>query len=154
MNAAGLNGFLIAGVFVVLAVALTGVRQVRRGEVAKHKRSMALAGILVAAFLVSFLVKSAFLGREDFALWSAFHVNNLRVHETFVLFMLVAALVAVNRARRMKDSYNVTRDRSAAPAPEEVVRWHRRAGWTAIVCGGFGFATAVVVLAGMIGRAG
>lgn len=139
---------------VILALAARGVLQVRRGAIDAHKRSMGLAALLVVAFLLSFLVKSAFLGFEDFSTWTRFHVNNLRVHETFVATMLVAAGVAFIRGRRLQTTRLVTKQ-PTDPVPEpRIVARHRRAGWVAIACAGFGFATACIVLYGMVERAG
>ncbi len=57
--------------FVALAgFARAGWQQVKRGDIAAHKRSMTIATCLVVGFLVSYGVKLAFLGREQMALWS------------------------------------------------------------------------------------
>lgn len=138
---------------VILTLAGLGVRAVQRGAVQAHKRLMGSAGFLVVAFLISFLVKSHFLGREDFETWSSAHVWNLRVHETFVLVMLIAGGVAGWAGWGMRGSRNATRDPADPLAPEDRVLRHRRAGWTAAISGVFGLLTAAVVLVGMIQRA-
>ena len=58
--------------------ALSGVQQVRRGQVARHRRSMLTAVWLVVFFVVSYLVKLALLGREDLTVWSAAAIWTLR----------------------------------------------------------------------------
>jgi uncharacterized membrane protein YozB (DUF420 family) len=142
VNMAVMFGFLVVG-----------VRAIRAGEVAKHRRSMLTAGALVIAFLISFLLKSYVIGFEDFTLWSRLAVTNLRVHESFVSLMILAASVALVQAWRMRETRNVTKDREHPMAPDGTVKWHRRAGWTAVVAGAFGLLTAAFVLIGMLQRA-
>ncbi|MEE2673646.1 MAG: DUF420 domain-containing protein [Myxococcota bacterium] len=136
----------------ISALAYRGVRQIRRGEVARHRRSMSTCAVLVGAFLVSYGFKLRFLGREDLGVWSDFHVGNLRIHETCVLAMLAAGIVAITRARKMRDTRSVTRDPASPPAPASTVRWHQRAGWTSVVSAGLGLLTAATVLFGMYSR--
>ena len=107
---------------------------------------------LVVAFLVSYVFKVMLLGREDLAVWSNVYVQTLRFHETCVLVMLVAGAIAITRARRMRGTRNVSRDPAVAPAPESIVKWHRRAGWTAVVGAVAGLLSAGVVLVGMYAR--
>lgn len=136
----------------ITALAIRGVGQIRRGEVARHRRSMLTCAALVGAFLVSYGLKLAFLGRENLAVWSAFHINNLRFHETCVLLMLIAGVVAVTRARKMRDTRSVTRDPASPPAAASTVRWHHRAGWVGVGSAVLGLVTAGVVLLGMYSR--
>lgn len=137
---------------VIAGLVLRGVVHIRRGDVVRHRRAMLTGAWLVAAFLVSYGLKVAFLGREDLSVWSAFQVHTLRLHETCVLAMLVAGSVALTRVRRMRGSRNVTRDPADPPAPESTARWHRRAGWTGVIGALTGLASAGVVLAGMYAR--
>lgn len=141
LNMSVLFGFIVAG-----------VRQIRRGDVASHKRSMITATCLVGLFLVSYLFKASLLGKEDMSVWSEFHVLNLRIHESFVLLMLLAGGFAIWRASKMAGMRNVTRQREDPVAPDAMVRWHTRAGWTAVVSAALGLATAAIVLAGMFAR--
>jgi len=129
-----------------------GVRQVRRGNLAAHRRSMIAATALVAVFLVSYLFKATLLGREDFSLWSRAAVWNLRFHETCVLAMLLAGGFALLRARRLRATRNFTRERDDPIAPDSLVRSHTRAGWAAVTSATLGLLTAAIVLAGMFGR--
>lgn len=137
---------------VMFGFIVTGVRQVRRREIAKHRRSMLIAISLVVGFLASFVLKSRLLGREDFSMWSEAAVFNLRFHETCVLVMLLAGGFALWRARRMKGTRHVTREPADAWAPADVVRWHKRAGWTVVASAALGLLTAGLVLAGMYTR--
>jgi len=144
----------LANMAVVLALATRGVRAIRAGEIAKHRRSMTAAGWLVVAFLASYLVKRFALGPENLALWSAAARINLRVHESFIAGMLVAGVSALVLGRRIARTRRVTgREADPAPAPAQLRR-HRRFGWSAVLASAFGFATACGILAGMFSRAG
>lgn len=138
---------------VIVALVGVGVLSIRRGKVVRHRRAMLSAIALVGAFILSYLVKLAVLGREDLSIWSPAAINTLRFHETCVLAMVVGGALAGARAWRMRRSRNVTRDPADAPAPATVVRWHRRAGWTAVVGAALGFVSAAFVLLGMYARA-
>ena len=148
--------FYWTGAFVNLAVivvlAARGVAQVRRGEIEAHRRSMLAGAWLIAAFLVSYVFKLLFLGREDLSVWSRLHVHNLRFHETCVLLMIVAGGFALTRARAMRGTRERTRDPKDPPAPAPTVVWHHRAGWSAVVASVLGLLTAGGILVGMYGR--
>jgi uncharacterized membrane protein YozB (DUF420 family) len=137
----------------VVALATRGVRAIRAGEIAKHRRSMTAAGWLVVAFLGSYLGKRFALGPEDLALWSQGARINLWVHESFVAAMLIAGAGALVLGRRLARTRRVTgRDADPAPSPAELRR-HRRFGWSAVLASGLGFVTACGILAGMFARA-
>jgi uncharacterized membrane protein YozB (DUF420 family) len=131
---------------------VAGVRQARRGDVARHRRSMLLASALVVAFVLSYVAKLALLGREDFSTWSRWDVNTLRVHETCVLAMLLGGGFALTRAWRMRRSRLVTRNPADDPPEPGVLKAHRIAGRVAVTGALLGWLTAVLVLVGMIGR--
>jgi len=137
---------------VMFGLMCNGVRQIRRGNVTAHKRSMVGATSLVGLFLVAYLFKATLLGREDFSLWSTASIWNLRFHETCVLLMLMAGGFALVRSRRLRETRNVTKQREDPMAPEEHVRSHTRAGWAAVGSAALGLLTAVFVLVGMFGR--
>lgn len=138
----------------VVGLAGLGIRRVRRGDVRGHRRCMSACVVLVVLFLGAFLAKSSWLGREDLALWSGPALMNLWVHETFVTVMLLGGAAAGALGFRLGRTHRVTGDPGDAPASPAVLRWHRRAGWTAVVCSGCGLATAVGILAGMLARSG
>jgi len=143
----------LANMAAVVALAARGVRAIRAGEVARHRRSMTAAGWLVVAFLGSFVAKSFTLGPENLALWSAPARINLWVHESFVALMLVAGGSALVLGRRIARTRRVTgRDADPTPSPAQLRR-HRRFGWSAVVASALGFATACGILAGMFARA-
>ena len=137
---------------VMFGLMANGVRQVRRGNLVAHRRSMIAAACLVAAFLTGYLLKATLLGKEDFSLWSQAAVWNLRFHETCVLFMLLAGGLALFRGRRLRATRNFSKERDDPTAPESLVRSHTRAGWTAVGSATLGLLTAAIVLAGMVGR--
>ena len=138
----------------VVLLATRGVRAIRAGEIAKHRRSMTAAGWLVVAFLVSYVVKRFVLGPEELALWSEEARVNLWVHESFVAWLLVGGGTALVLGRRLARTRRVT-GRADDPAPTATqVRRHRRFGWSAVIASALGFATACGILAGMFSRAG
>ena len=138
---------------VLCGFGLFGVRYARRGEIARHRRNMKIASLLILGFLGAYVLKVVFLGREDQSVWSSLDVWVLRIHELFVVFMLAGGIVAWLQGRKLEGTRVVTRD-PADPAPDpKVLQTHRRAGWTAVVGGVLAFLMAIGVLAGMISRA-
>jgi uncharacterized membrane protein YozB (DUF420 family) len=144
----------LANMSVLVSLALMGVWQARLGRVERHRRLMLIAAGLVGLFVLSYLAKLALLGGEDLASWSPIDGAVLRVHETCVLVMLLGGIVAGRRAWRMRKTRKVTRRPEDPPPPPSVLRWHRRAGWSAVVGALLGLLTAILVLAGMFRRAG
>ncbi|MEZ4282985.1 MAG: DUF420 domain-containing protein [Myxococcota bacterium] len=138
---------------IVCAMAVFGVRCVRRGEIARHRQAMKLASWLVVAFLLSYVLKVVMIGREDMSRWSTAELWVLRVHELFVLVMLIAGGIAWLQSRRLVATRSVTRDPRDPEAEPDVLRRHKRAGWTAVLSAIAGFALAGVVLGGMYARA-
>ena len=136
----------------ILALALVGVRAVRRGKVQVHRRCMLLASGLVLGFLVSYLFKVALLGREELERWDAASVIVLRVHELCVFTMLLAGAAAGSRAFAMRRDPIVRGTPTTLPRNRGLRLWHRRAGWTALTGALLGVLTAALVLAGMYSR--
>jgi uncharacterized membrane protein YozB (DUF420 family) len=134
-------------------IALFGVRYARRGEIARHQRAMKIASLMVLAFLASYVIKLMLLGREDMAVWDAIYVWVLRIHELFVLQMVVAGAVAWIQSRKLLHTRLVTHQ-AEDPLPDATtVRIHRIAGRVAVAGGILGFVMAVGVLIGMYVRA-
>lgn len=144
----------LANLGVLCGFGLFGVRYARRGEIARHRRNMKIASLLIVAFLAAYLLKVVFLGREDQSLWSSLDVWVLRVHELFVVFMLGGGSVAWLQARKLEGTQLVTRDPADPPPDPRVARIHRIAGRTSLVSGVLAFVMAVGVLAGMVARSG
>ena len=145
--------FALADLGVLCGIALFGVRYARRGEIARHKRAMKIASLLVVAFIGSYVLKVQFLGREDMSVWSTLDVWVLRIHELFVLQMVIGGIVAWLQARKLLGTQLVTHD-PKDPAPDaQTVRIHRLAGRTAVAGSVFAFLFAIGTLAGMYGRA-
>jgi uncharacterized membrane protein YozB (DUF420 family) len=138
----------------VVAFALVGWRRARRRELHAHRRSMLAASWLVAAFLVSYLLKVELLGREQLGLWAPIYVRALHLHESLVLLMLVCGAGALLQARRL----GLPRGPGSPPIePGRLargLRLHRALGRAGIVSSVFGFLTAAYVLWGMYERAG
>jgi uncharacterized membrane protein YozB (DUF420 family) len=138
---------------VIAALAVHGVRCARRGELARHARSMRAAGLLVGLFLVSYVLKLAVLGREEMERWSPRAVGVLRFHELCVLTMLLAGGTALWLGRSLRRSRAFSRDAADPAAPPARLRRHRLAGRTALAGALLGAASAALVLAGMYARA-
>ena len=137
----------------VCFMALLGVRYARSGEIARHKRSMKIASLLVLLFLASYLLKVQFLGREDMSVWSTLDLWVLRIHELFVLQMLVGGTVAWIQGRKLLATRLVTHDPDD-PAPKiETLRIHRFAGRAAVLGAAMAFVMAIGILSGMYLRA-
>jgi uncharacterized membrane protein YozB (DUF420 family) len=115
---------------------------------------MLAAVALVLVFLVAYVLKVIFLGHERVAEWSEAERRVLYVHEACIAVMLSAGAVAGLRAWRLRRTRNATLDASDPPAPASLARWHRRAGWTAVVAAAAGWVTALLILIGMYQRAG
>jgi len=138
---------------VLSAMAVAGVFQARRGEIARHQRSMKIAAILVLAFIVSYVGKLAWLGREDMSVWSTLDIWVLRIHEIFVLVMVVGGIVALVQARKLLPTRLVTHDPEDPNPDPSVVRLHRLAGRASVIGSVLGFVMAIGILAGMYARA-
>jgi thiosulfate reductase cytochrome b subunit len=138
---------------IVCATAILGVRCARRGEIARHRQAMKIASWLVVAFLLSYVLKVLVIGREDMSVWSSFDVWVLRFHELFVMSMLAAGSAAWIQSRKLVGTRIVTRDPKDPEPDPKALRWHRRAGWGALLAALLGFALAIGVLAGMFQRA-
>jgi len=141
-----------ANMLVIVALALLGVRAVRRGRVLLHRRCMLLASGLVIGFVVSYFFKVALLGREELERWSTASVVVLRIHEFCVFTMLLGGVAAGSRAFAMRGDPIVRGTPTALPRNAGLRMWHRRAGWTAVTGALLGVLTAALVLAGMYSR--
>lgn len=138
---------------VLTGFALSGVRSIRRGDTARHRRAMTIAALLVVAFLVSYPLKLVWLGREDRAVWSALSVGVLRFHELCVLVMSIAGALALWRGRRLARTRAVLDTPDAPAADARSLAAHRRVGRIAVVGAVLGLLSAGFVLAGMYARA-
>ncbi len=142
---------LMAG---VVGVAVVGILRRRRGDLPGHRRAMLSACALVGLFLFAYVFKVFFLGHEHVAQWSPRDRLVLRIHEVFIAVMLSGGAVAGSRAWRLRRTRNATLDPLDPPAPHSVARWHRRAGWAAVLAAAGGWFTALLMLIGMLQRTG
>jgi uncharacterized membrane protein YozB (DUF420 family) len=137
---------------VVVGSAGLGVWHVRAGRIPQHRRCMLLSASLVLAFVGSYAIKLAVLGREDLSVWADAYVQTLRFHETCVFLMVLGGAIALSRAWKMRNSRNVTSNEAAETAPASTLIFHRRSGWVAVAASIFGVVSAGVVLVGMYQR--
>jgi len=138
----------------VLILVAFAIRSIRRGDVERHRRCMITSAALVAGFLGAYVLKLSWLGREEISVWGRADLTILRVHEVFVLLMVLGGGVALVLAHRLRGTRNRTRNPVDPIAPASTLTRHRRAGWTAAVGAAFGWALAGAVLLGMFRRAG
>jgi uncharacterized membrane protein YozB (DUF420 family) len=137
---------------VLCGFALSGVRFARRGEIARHRRAMKVASLLILAFLGAYVLKVVVLGREDQSVWTLLDVWILRFHELFVMLMIGAGSVAWLQVRKLVDTRLVTHDPNDPIPDPKVVRTHRMAGRTAVISAVLAFLLAIGVLVGMFSR--
>ena len=142
----------LVNLLVIVTLVTVGIRSIRHRQLSRHHRCMKTSAWLVMLFLASYAVKVALLGRESIASWSEAAVMNLRFHELCVLTMVAAGTIALLQARRMRGTRNVSGLPGDPQASDSMLRGHRRAGWTAAIGAGLGFATAALLLAGMYRR--
>jgi uncharacterized membrane protein YozB (DUF420 family) len=143
----------LANLGVIVACGARGVGAIRRGDARTHRRMMLAAAALVALFLVSYLLKVAWLGHGDRSAWTSLDYAILYTHELCIAGMLVAGAIALFRGLRfqrlLRPSWVVPTGADALPGRER----HRRAGRVAVWAGAFAFLTAVGVWTGMLLRA-
>ncbi len=137
---------------VLCGFAFAGIRYVRRGEIARHRRAMKIATAMLFAFLGAYVLKVAFLGREDQSLWTPLDVWVLRIHELFVMLMIGGGALAWWQSRRLASTRLVTHDPQDPMPDAPIVRIHRLAGRSAVIGSVLAFVLAVGVLIGMFAR--
>jgi len=137
---------------VVCGLALAGVRRIRARDVRGHRRMMLASSALVVGFLVSYVLKVRFLGREDLGVWDPLSLWSLHIHETWILVMILAGGYAGYRAWTFRHSLPATGLLEDRLSPIASRRHHRVAGWIAVVGSLCAFATASLVLYGMYAR--
>jgi hypothetical protein len=138
----------------VVGSALYGVAQLRAGNPSRHRAMMLTATCLVLGFIVSYLFKLYFLGREDLDLWSSTAVWVLRFHETCVFGMVVGGGLGLRWSRHLRTTNSYTLDSTDPAADGAIANRHHRAGQVALAGAVLGFISAGFVLAGMYARAG
>jgi uncharacterized membrane protein YozB (DUF420 family) len=138
----------------VVACALVGWRRARRRELQAHRRSMLAGAWLVLGFLVSYVLKVLWLGREQLELWDPAYVRVLHVHELFVLLLLLCGSGALVQARRLGLPRGPDSRPIGARELARGLRAHRWLGRIGIASSIFGLLTAAYVLWGMYERAG
>jgi uncharacterized membrane protein YozB (DUF420 family) len=144
----------LVNLLAVAAVMAIGIRGIRRGHLAKHRRCMRTAAALVACFLGAYPLKLLWLGREPLSEWSGSAVLILRIHEVCVFTMTVAGLTALILSRKMHRNRNrLVRLPDAPLASSHALRKHRIAGWAGAIGAGLALLTAAIVLLGMYARA-
>ncbi len=146
--------FAFLNMGVVVGVAVRAMLAVKAGQPERHRKLMLISAGLVVAFVVSYVFKLIFLGREDLATWSARDLNILRFHEMCVLAMVVGGGAAIWLGSRLKPTRVFTRN-AEDPIPDAALLGrHRLAGRVGMGGAVLGFVSAGFVLAGMYARLG
>lgn len=126
-----------------VGLAIEGVRRIRHRQLRTHRRLMTCSGALTVLFLVAYCLKVTVLGKEDLSSWTETSIVMLRIHELCVSAMLASGALAGFLAYRMRASSRPMRSRTTEG------RFHRSAGWAAVLASGLALITAGAVLGGM-----
>lgn len=130
----------------VVLLVLRGRVEARRGRIAAHRRSMHLAAALVGLFVVAYVAKVLFLGKEDLAVWSRGLRTILYVHESFIAVMLLTGIAARLLAARALLARTAP---VASTVPASPLAWHRWLGRTALLAALAALVTGGMLLVGM-----
>lgn len=139
----------------MVVAALLGWWYGRRKDFRRHRLLMNTSVALCLIFLASYVWKVLWLGKEDLSVWSRTDLFVLRLHETLVGIMLLLGGGARLIARRFS-RWILPSGRLSPPEGEDrrrALRIHRRMGQIAILISAAALLTAVLILAGMFGRA-
>ena len=137
---------------VVVGLAIYGVKQLRDGFPSRHRSLMITASMLVVGFILAYVLKLVFLGREDLSVWSQAAVWTLRFHETCVLTMVVGGVLALRWGSQLCTTRSFTLNPDDPEADPALVNRHRRAGRTAVIGAVLGLLSSGFVLMGMYAR--
>ncbi len=141
----------LVNMWLIVAIACSGIAKVRAGDEGSHQRRMILAGSLVALFVLAYGLKLFFLGREDLDQWQNWSVILLRIHEAFVLAMILGGARAATLAFKVRK----IEAQSPEDASIQVLRaTHGKTGKFTFVSSLGGAITATGVLLGMYLRVG
>ncbi len=138
---------------VVCGLAAVGVKRIRARDVRGHRRMMLASSALVIGFVLSYLLKVMFLGRENLKVWDPLSLWSLHIHESWIAVMILGGAYAGYRAWTFRRSLPTTGLLEDRLSPVKSRRHHRVAGWIAVVGSLCAFATASLVLYGMYARA-
>ena len=147
-TAAQLNLTVIAGLVVL------GVYRIRRGQREAHRLCMLAATALVVLFLVSYLLKLVFIGREDLDTWAEWEVRVLQLHELCIVVMVVGGTVALALGRALGRTRLFSQNPADPPPAADTLRRHRLSGRGAAAGTLMAWMLAGLVLAGMYARSG
>jgi uncharacterized membrane protein YozB (DUF420 family) len=135
-----------------------GFLQIRAQNYIWHQRLMRAATVLIVIFLIGYVFKLVFLGKEDFSDWTPNDLLVLYIHESFMFVLILCGAAALYLQRKFVKAIEHL---DAPPAgrvefrsgEDRARRWHRWLGRSAVIAALFGLLTAAVVLQGMYRRA-
>lgn len=132
-----------------ILIAIKGIRKAGKGEYHAHQKQMDLAIRLILFFVLTYVAKLIFLGRENLANWSSVYITVLRIHETFIAIMLLSGGYVRFLARQF------SLNSSQPSASEQAARKrHRLLGKVCISAALCGLGTATFLIYGMMARQG
>jgi len=134
----------------ILGSAVYGVRQAQKDDLFAHRRWMNISCWLVALFVVSYVFKVVFLGKEDLNTWKDSYVIVLRIHELFIGIMLFAGGMGRWLAHRFRDSLAATQVDEPTAAMR---RRHTVLGKITLLAASAALITASFLIYGMLERA-
>lgn len=129
-----------------LVFAFRGVGRAKKGQLEAHRKDMIRACNLIILFVLSYVFKVLFLGREDKSSWESTYLWILYIHEALIGLMLVtgvwARILAAKLATTLTD-----------PNPSDMIltlrRKHAKIGRTCIIAAVCALFTAAIILYGM-----
>lgn len=144
--------FAFLNMGLVVGAGFYGIAQLRAGNPGRHRAMMIVATCLVLGFIISYVFKLYFLGREDLSVWSRSAVWVLRFHETCVLSMVVGGGLGLRWSKQLRRTRSFSLNSADPMADSTIVHRHHRAGQVALTGASLGFISAGIVLAGMYAR--
>jgi uncharacterized membrane protein YozB (DUF420 family) len=126
----------------VLLRAIVAVSAARQRELRRHERIMKQNLGFLFLFVLLYVGKIGWLGKEPVSTWPILLQTTLRIHEVFIALMLVSGGFSLGAALKGK---------GAASGTEAGTHWrkHRQLGYVAMGAGLCAYLTASIVLAGM-----
>lgn len=135
----------------IMVAATKGIASARRGAYDQHRIWMNRAGSLIVAFVLSYVLKVIFLGKEDLDTWANVYVVILRIHESFIGLMLICGGYARLLARKFQHTIN---DHPLNDRWQRMRRRHAILGKISVAAAAAALLTASGLIIGMLQRAG
>jgi uncharacterized membrane protein YozB (DUF420 family) len=133
-----------------LLLAFLGISAVRKGNIKRHHQFLNFACNLIVFFVISYVFKMIFLGREDKSDWGMYYKTVLYIHEALIATMLITGIRGRWLAFKFRDTLY---QGEVTEAQAKMRRQHRLMGKWCVYSATFALITASVILYGMVQRA-